>query len=551
MAKLKISYTKILTAIILLVFIIFLNNLITNTNENTKIDIYSPENISESWILENKNISLPYSYNGKKYKEIVLCNTIPDNIQDGDVLSFIANYSINEIYIDNQLIYTYGNADMSIFGHMVGNIRCIVDLKEEYAGKTVTWKIIPYYSQTMEIPNAYIGEKAEIVLNILKINLWKLIAVALFFTMTIILAIILLYRKIKKIEDKDKIIKHITVFSFLSVTWLLNDSDIPQFLGYQNEAFCFLSFMCLTLLPPIFCGFTEGLYPENKVVFRRLKLIGILNVLIQLLLYVLNIKDPIEVLFFTHLIMIICLITALIMAIKTFKKDINSKIICFGIIGFIMFGILSIINFKIHPGSPNTSAYFTTGLVLIQFSQFGVLLIKELTLMKELASMSAYKKLAYKDILTNLDNRASMEKCMDEIIEKNNKKAICVGFIMCDINYLKETNDNFGHEAGDELIKGGAQCLNKTFSNIGTCYRLGGDEFAVIITKEASISKTLKQLENTIEEYNKSHRYKLSMAYGYSNDILYKKSLEDLRKLYKESDDNMYEMKQKQHNKKT
>lgn len=100
MAKLKISYTKILTAIILLVFIIFLNNLITNTNENTKIDIYSPENVSESWALEDKNISLPYSYNGKKSKEIVLCNTIPDNIQDGDVLSFIANYSINEIYID-------------------------------------------------------------------------------------------------------------------------------------------------------------------------------------------------------------------------------------------------------------------------------------------------------------------------------------------------------------------------------------------------------------------------------------------------------------------
>ena len=41
-----------------------------------------------------------------------------------------------------------------------------------------------------------------------------------------------------------------------------------------------------------------------------------------------------------------------------------------------------------------------------------------------------------------------------------------------------------------------------------------------------------------------------TMAYGYSNDILYKKSLEDLKKLYKESDDNMYEMKQKQHNKK-
>ena len=52
---------------------------------------------------------------------------------------------------------------------------------------------------------------------------------------------------------------------------------------------------------------------------------------------------------------------------------------------------------------------------------------------------------------------------------------------MSDVNGLKEANDTLGHEAGDELIIGSAECLEKSFEGINTIYRLGGDEFTVIV----------------------------------------------------------------------
>ena len=48
--------------------------------------------------------------------------------------------------------------------------------------------------------------------------------------------------------------------------------------------------------------------------------------------------------------------------------------------------------------------------------------------------------------------------------------------VMADINGLKEANDTLGHEAGDELIIGSAECLRNGFDGIDAIYRLGDDE---------------------------------------------------------------------------
>ena len=42
-------------------------------------------------------------------------------------------------------------------------------------------------------------------------------------------------------------------------------------------------------------------------------------------------------------------------------------------------------------------------------------------------------------------------------------------------------NDRLGHKAGDELIRGVAQCISEVFSPYGACYRTGGDEFVTIL----------------------------------------------------------------------
>jgi diguanylate cyclase (GGDEF)-like protein len=52
--------------------------------------------------------------------------------------------------------------------------------------------------------------------------------------------------------------------------------------------------------------------------------------------------------------------------------------------------------------------------------------------------------------------------------------------VVADVNYLKTTNDTYGHSAGDQLLSYTANLLTETFKN-SYVYRIGGDEFAIIL----------------------------------------------------------------------
>jgi diguanylate cyclase (GGDEF)-like protein len=52
--------------------------------------------------------------------------------------------------------------------------------------------------------------------------------------------------------------------------------------------------------------------------------------------------------------------------------------------------------------------------------------------------------------------------------------------LVADINNLKETNDKYGHDIGNDLIIHTSKILTSTFAN-SAVYRIGGDEFAVIL----------------------------------------------------------------------
>ena len=62
---------------------------------------------------------------------------------------------------------------------------------------------------------------------------------------------------------------------------------------------------------------------------------------------------------------------------------------------------------------------------------------------------------------------------------------------LVDINGLKRTNDTLGHDAGDELIRGSAECIEKVFDNYGSVYRIGGDEFVVFAKMNRAQAETM------------------------------------------------------------
>ena len=108
-----------------------------------------------------------------------------------------------------------------------------------------------------------------------------------------------------------------------------------------------------------------------------------------------------------------------------------------------------------------------------------------------------------------------------------------------DINGLKEINDHFGHDAGDKLIIGAAQCIEQCFGSRGKLYRIGGDEFVVLTHADQEERITLLvAFEKQTEAWKENNHLELHMSYGCVHASEY--SDYSITELGKEADKRMY-----------
>jgi diguanylate cyclase (GGDEF)-like protein len=90
-------------------------------------------------------------------------------------------------------------------------------------------------------------------------------------------------------------------------------------------------------------------------------------------------------------------------------------------------------------------------------------------------------KLAVLDSLTGLYNRRCVEQRLAEEISRSQRHNRPLTVILFDLNRLKYVNDEFGHAAGDELIKYFAERLSRAIRGSDVAARLGGDEFLLLL----------------------------------------------------------------------
>lgn len=142
--------------------------------------------------------------------------------------------------------------------------------------------------------------------------------------------------------------------------------------------------------------------------------------------------------------------------------------------------------------------------------------------------------LSYRDMLTGLYNRNKYIR----IVESYSDKKVCdVGACYIDLNGLKKMNDQFGHEAGDRLIKSAANLMSELFED--HVYRVGGDEFVIVVKEwgNEDFANKIKCLKSKMKEQD------ISASFG----MLWKSSVEDLESMLKQADFIMYQEKQQYH----
>ena len=105
----------------------------------------------------------------------------------------------------------------------------------------------------------------------------------------------------------------------------------------------------------------------------------------------------------------------------------------------------------------------------------------------EAQRLSEASYLAKTDELTGLANRRRFLEVL-----KDAKPGDAV--ILIDLNEFKPVNDNYGHGAGDELLKQVSLRLSRSFDKGWVFARLGGDEFGVLVTDKARVDEVARSI---------------------------------------------------------
>ncbi|GEM_PF-1967174 len=121
--------------------------------------------------------------------------------------------------------------------------------------------------------------------------------------------------------------------------------------------------------------------------------------------------------------------------------------------------------------------------------------------------------LAAKDALTGLFNRYALQEKFVEALKRCKRLGIKLSIAMVDFNNFKKVNDEFGHSAGDQLLKDFARlATEQTRTGLDYVFRIGGDEF-LFLFENCSKEKTeeiILRIEKKLEQYSRI----ASLAYG-------------------------------------
>lgn len=147
------------------------------------------------------------------------------------------------------------------------------------------------------------------------------------------------------------------------------------------------------------------------------------------------------------------------------------------------------------------------------------------------------KSYAMRDKLTELYSRRAYEMTLADMDSQHLKDDLC--FVSMDVNGLKTVNDTKGHQAGDLLLKGAAQCMLQCFGPFGRVYRFGGDEFAAIILIKSIEIQTFKDhFDSLCRQWSQENGMTLRGSLGFA--LLQDHPHANIRDLESLADQEMY-----------
>jgi diguanylate cyclase (GGDEF)-like protein len=119
------------------------------------------------------------------------------------------------------------------------------------------------------------------------------------------------------------------------------------------------------------------------------------------------------------------------------------------------------------------------------------------------------EKFSRLDTLTGILNRRAFQAVVEQEIERMKRTNQPITLAYLDVDNFKRLNDQFGHNAGDRILKAIAETLQSSIRTIDSAARLGGDEFAIIFANSG------EQVEEILDRIYHNLRQQISKHYAF------------------------------------
>ncbi len=194
------------------------------------------------------------------------------------------------------------------------------------------------------------------------------------------------------------------------------------------------------------------------------------------------------------------------------------------------------------------NTFYNTGIILDITVSSVFVLMNLLTigflLFSNASNFSTIQKLAFEDSLTGTySRRAIMDKIIDQI-NFANRHEMLFSVLLIDFDHLKRINDDFGHLAGDEVLKKIAATIKSILREGDSIGRFGGDEF-IFILKNANLEGAkvvTKRIMDSINSLEFSFNQTVYVSIGGAQFTPGDMSVDDL---IAKADRNLYLVKEK------
>jgi diguanylate cyclase (GGDEF)-like protein len=175
----------------------------------------------------------------------------------------------------------------------------------------------------------------------------------------------------------------------------------------------------------------------------------------------------------------------------------------------------------------------------------------------EVGTLSDFLHLTVIDQLTGIYNRRYLDGSLQKIIKLLSRTGGNLSVLMIDIDYFKNYNDAYGHDAGDDCLRAVADALSQcVIREEDFVARYGGEEFAVVLpnTDENGAKLVAERMLEKMRECNIPHKKSdiasfVTISIGGTTNVV--NHLQHGKDYIKLADDGLYESKRNGRNRYT